>query len=320
MQSGSVLGPVSGSIDTLPLFPCDVAWPAIERLLALTAEESRPVRLLAGRMAAEDIAADLGISHEALAAILDGVCARLGVAGFERLAVLVCGMHDFWREQLPCPLRQRELSDEETMSAVATGHRGAFDQLFNRSQAWMERIAHRWLRVAHLAPDVAQEVLYELSKARRDRVPIREFRAFVCTLIRRRCRYYWRIDRRKLPRAQSLTGSEVEDEDLALIGTLQQRLRGGLSPNDPNSLPSREPSPESRAEERERASALHQALSRLPERLRHTLELRYFDGLRVSEIAERGPMTFRAAQSRLDRGIEHLRILLAKSNAREWPV
>ena len=89
------------------------------------------------------IAADLGISHEVLAAILDGVCARLGVAGFERLAVLVCGMHDFWREQLPCPLRQRELSDEETMSAVATGHRGAFDQLFNRSQAWMERTAAR---------------------------------------------------------------------------------------------------------------------------------------------------------------------------------
>jgi RNA polymerase sigma-70 factor (ECF subfamily) len=187
-----------------------------------------------------------------------------------------------------------DLSDDTVMAHLAAGHGDAIAVLLDRYGRLVQSIAFRIVRNAAEAQDVAQEVFLELcNTAARFDAGKGTTKMWVV-----RSAYRRSLNRRrylKLRDAHSLTG---EDELAALPRAAEHWIAAKLT-----------------AFESERL--VRQTLGRLDSQQRKILELVFFEGLSMREVAEKTGATLESVRHRYYRGLDKLREWMGENGTRE---
>ncbi len=160
--------------------------------------------------------------------------------------------------------------DEELMLAVAKGDLGAFDELVLRHQRFVWGIAFRFLGGPAEAEDIAQEAFLKLLEAAPRYRPTAGFRTYLYRIVSRLCIDYAR-KKRPIP-----TDGLPERTDCS-------------------------PSPAEVLVIKERDTEIRRALDALSSRQRMVVILKYYEGLRYSEIAQAMGTTVKAVERLLGR-------------------
>ncbi|HKW30404.1 MAG TPA: sigma-70 family RNA polymerase sigma factor [Verrucomicrobiae bacterium] len=165
-------------------------------------------------------------------------------------------------------------TDQQLIAAINTGDGAAFEVLYFRYRDWVVTLACRFTGNDDLAPDVMQETfLYFLKK-----FPGFHLTANLKTFLYPAVKNLSIAARRKLARYPSTESAQPRFEQLATAD------RPAGSEND-----------------------LAVALANLSEEHREVLQLRYVDGLALTEIAEAVEVPLGTVKSRLHNALEALR-------------
>jgi RNA polymerase sigma-70 factor (ECF subfamily) len=176
-------------------------------------------------------------------------------------------------QQLP------EREDDALMILAKRGVERAFDELVRRHQARVARVAFKYLGCDALAAEVVQEVFWEIYQRRDHYKPKGLFRAYLYRTTLNRCHSVRRSARRK-------------NENLA---KLQHESPDGATSPDELLI----------AEERRRE--IERALTRLSEKLRRVVILRFAADLSYQEIADALKIPLGTVKRRLFDGTAALR-------------
>jgi RNA polymerase sigma-70 factor, ECF subfamily len=176
----------------------------------------------------------------------------------------------------------RSLADEEVMHLVQGGDVRAFEVLYDRHAGAAFSLAYRMVGHAGGAEDVTQEAFISIWRSRLRYEPQRgSVRTWVLGILHNRA-----ID--------GIRRNTVHDRRRASIEGLEERREA----------PERT---EVEAARREDARTVHEAMERLPDDQRRTIELAYFGGFSHSEIAEILDMPVGTVKGRVRLGLEKLR-------------
>jgi len=173
------------------------------------------------------------------------------------------------------------VSDESLMQAVAGGDYASFEQLLMRHQERVWRTAYRMVGDHQAAEDLAQEAFLRVFQAAGRYKPTAAFRTYLYRIVVRLCLDHLR---KKRPRPGADLAHVVEP---ALAVGRQTELG-------------------------ERANLVRQAVAGLPPKQRLAVVLRYYEGLRGTEIAAVMNTTAKAVERLLARGRGTLRKRLAR--------
>jgi RNA polymerase sigma-70 factor (ECF subfamily) len=179
----------------------------------------------------------------------------------------------------------QDQSDEMLIAHVSTGNHDALALLFDRYQTAVLRIAMQVLRDPHEAEDLLQTVFLELMR-NAGKFDVSKGTARVWVL---QCVYHRAFDRKRYLNRRGAYDS-IGNQDFFQIGT----NRGGekaLPPGDS-------------------ARLVQQAMAHLSDAQRKIIELAFFDGLTMHEIAERTGESFVNVRHRYYRGLEKMRAVL----------
>jgi RNA polymerase sigma factor (sigma-70 family) len=141
------------------------------------------------------------------------------------------------------------------------------------------------------AEDLTQDIFMHLQRALHTYDPTRELGPWVFTIATNKVRDHWRSRRHK----QALREISLDDDE----GSLQPASA------DHGPLPA--------LENQELARLLDRAIDRLPESMRETLLLRWFEGLSFERISEMLGRNETAIRKRYSRAFEELRRSLSKT-------
>jgi RNA polymerase sigma-70 factor (ECF subfamily) len=167
------------------------------------------------------------------------------------------------------------------LASVGRGDRSAFERLYDDTAAMVYGLALRVLRSPSLAEDVAQEVYLQIWKqADRFDSARAPARAWIATLAHRRAVDAVRRNQTARDREQGVSGEIAE------------------------------PDPAETAVERDEASRLASALSRLSDLQRQVIELAYFGGLTQNQVAERLGAPLGTVKTRMRDGLLRLRSIM----------
>ena len=186
------------------------------------------------------------------------------------------------------------LSDEVVMSFLADGNHDALAVIFDRYQRLVIRVAMQILRDPAEAEDAMQSVFIGiLETAKKFDAARGTLRVWILQNA-----YHQALNRRRY---------------LSLRGLYD------IPPGDAADLVSLGSSTGMPAFESERL--IQQALTQLSSRQRETVELAFFDGLTMQEIAERTGQSYANIRHHYYRGLEKLRLVLGtvKSGSRSSP-
>lgn len=186
------------------------------------------------------------------------------------------------RPNLPMPRDLAHLSDEAVVALVARSEEAALGELYDRYGTAAFRLARRIVRDPSLAEDVVQEAFLAIWRGAAGFVPERaRAAAWIMTLVHRRAVDLVRSEqrRRALPLEDGDDDRPVESAENVVWLRLQ----------------------------RER---VQQALARLPDQQRETLELAYYGGFTQSELAERLGRPVGTIKSQMFAGLSSLRDLI----------
>lgn len=182
------------------------------------------------------------------------------------------------------------LSDELVMSNLAGGNHDALAVIFDRYQRLVIRVAMQILRDPAEAEDAMQSVFIAiLETARKFDAARGTLRVWILQHA-----YHQALNRRRYLSLRGMYDAWSGDpSDLASSGSS-----------------ARMPAVES-------AHLIQQALTQLSSQQRQTLELAFYDGLTMQEIAERSGQSYANIRHHYYRGLEKLRLLLgAKADRR----
>ncbi len=157
---------------------------------------------------------------------------------------------------------------------------------FDRVYAYVRRL----VREEHLAEDLTQDIFMHIHKSLDSYDPTRELRPWVFTIATNKVRDFWRSRRHR----DSQREYSVDDEE------------GGIDAVSPT----RGPLEAVQAGEVSERVAL--AIDALPDGMRTTLVLRYYEGLSFQAIGRIEDRNEAAIRKRYSRALEELRQLLAK--------
>lgn len=175
-------------------------------------------------------------------------------------------------------------SDDELMLAARQGELEAFDALVRRHQHRALLVASKYLGEACLAQDVAQNAFLEVYRSL-DRYRARgRFSAFLYAVLVNQCRM-----------ARRGQGNESRARRAAIQG-----VEAGRDNNEPEAAMSR----------RQRREEVDRALSRLSEKLRAVIVLRFAGDLSYQEIADALHVPLGTVKRRLFDGVARLRGLV----------
>jgi RNA polymerase sigma-70 factor (ECF subfamily) len=182
-------------------------------------------------------------------------------------------------ERLPPPREDRDRAER-----IRRGDAGAFEALFREHHAGLCRFAEGYVRDSAIAEELVQDVFFELWRGRAGWELRATVRAYLFGAVRNRALNH-------LKRASRERGWLA-------------RLGREADPSDPS------PAPDRAAAESEAAAAVARAVSRLPERARMVVELRWRHGLRHGEIAEVMGISVKGVENQLGRALKALRATL----------
>jgi RNA polymerase sigma-70 factor (ECF subfamily) len=192
----------------------------------------------------------------------------------------------------------RKLSDEDLIACLQVGHGDAMTFLFDRYFRLVLSVGLRILRDAGEAEDIMQDVFVELYR----RACLFDPRKGSAKTWILQYAYHRSISRRQYLETRKFYNSEE-------ISILE---RGGwepcYSPNGWDGLTYEE-----------RSRVLKKGMERLSDKQKRTLELAYFEGLRINEIAERMKESLVMVRSYYYRGLKKLRDSLHSLEQRPEP-
>lgn len=170
-------------------------------------------------------------------------------------------------------------ADVELVRAAAEGDRQALAALYDRYASLLLALGQRILKNRREAEDLLHDVFLEVWRQARDYDPDRgSVRSWL--LMRLRSRALDRLKSAGYARVVSLDGSPPRDEPISL------EADPALGPD---------------------CALVRRALAELPTDQRTVLELSYFEGLSLSEIAEKLGVPIGTIKSRLARALGRLR-------------
>ncbi len=174
--------------------------------------------------------------------------------------------------------------DATIMQAVQNGDFEKFDLLVERYRLPLIRVAASKLGDRASAEDVVQETFLAVFAARRTYNPQFAFRTWLWTILLNLCR--------RLLKKQHRQPRQVADSQLPADASSRSR-------NEPVELETGL----SRLLQMERREQLHLLLNELPEPQGDALRLRFFGGLKFSEIAETMNSSVSGAKRRVQNGL-----------------
>lgn len=194
-----------------------------------------------------------------------------------------------FRENDSGPLRYTalaELSDELVMVHLGGGNHDALAVIFDRYQRLVIRVAMQILRDPAEAEDVMQSVFISILETASKFDPSRgTLRVWILQYA-----YHQALNRRRYLNLRGTSDSgSIDAADVASM--VQSRRMPAV----------------------EAARLIQQALAQLSGRQREALELAFYDGLTMQEIAERTGQSYPNVRHHYYRGLEKLRLLLGGS-------
>ena len=181
---------------------------------------------------------------------------------------------------------------------LAAGEAGAlerfYDLYFDRVYAYVRRL----VREEHLAEDVTQDVFMHVYRSLESYDPERELRPWVYTIATNKVRDHWRSRRHR--EAQQEVSAHGEDGEWEAA---------------PPVSPGRGPA--ERVVAGELSEQVAEAIADMPEVMRTTLVLRYYEGLSFAEIGGMVDRNETAVRKRYSRALEELRNRLAHVAGKE---
>lgn len=162
-----------------------------------------------------------------------------------------------------------------------------YDAYFDRLYGYVRRL----VREEHLAEDLTQEIFLHLYQNFASYDPTRALRPWVFTIATNKVRDHWRSRKHQMALRES---------------TLDPEERGPTA--DASA-----PRPEARLEASETSEAIARAVEALPDSMRGTLIMRYYEGLSFEEIGAIIDRNQAAVRKRYSRALEELRKLLSET-------
>jgi len=188
----------------------------------------------------------------------------------------------------------KDFSDEVLMAHVAAANHDALAVLFDRYQGAVLRVAMQVLRNPHEAEDLLQAVFLELMR-NAGKFEAAKGTARVWIL---QCVYHRAFDRKRYLNRRG--AYDVIDNETSLNGPAEDS-------NESSTLSAMDS-----------ARLVQQAMAHLSEAQRKTIEMAFFDGLTMHEIADKTGETFVNVRHHYYRGLEKMRAVLgAHSKDRE---
>jgi RNA polymerase sigma-70 factor (ECF subfamily) len=184
----------------------------------------------------------------------------------------------------PVPDRLQDRSDDELMTLAQAGVRDAFAVLVGRHAVRLAQACARFVNNADAGAERAQETWVALWAARSQYRADGKFIVWLLTAARNRCRNH--VRRQGMGHAH--------------VGLMAQ----GAEASSPDQI--------DRLLLEERRRRIREALTRLPERMREALLLRYAEDLPYDEMAEVLSVGESTLRSRVHHGLRLLRNLLEK--------
>jgi RNA polymerase sigma-70 factor (ECF subfamily) len=197
----------------------------------------------------------------------------------------------------PCGLSYAQLSklpDDRVMAHLAQGHGDAIAVLLDRYSRLVESIAFRVVRDSAEAQDVAQEVFLGLCATAARFDPAKGSTKMWVV----RAAYRRSINRRRYLGLRDAHSLDEGEELPAFPSTGDGWIAARLT-----------------AYESERL--VRQTLGRLEAAQRNVLELVFYDGMNMREVAQRTGTTIESVRHRYYRGLERLRQWIVERGARE---
>lgn len=168
------------------------------------------------------------------------------------------------------------------MAAYAEGDEAAFRELFARNAPLLTRVVRAQVGTDDECRDVVQQTFLQLHRARRDYRRGEPLRPWLLTIAYNLCRDRWRAlaQRREIP---------IEQAPPPVESTTASDL----------------------LQERQRAARVRAALAELPDDQRQVIEMHWFAGLPLPDVAIALGVSLSAVKVRAHRGYERLRNNLA---------
>ncbi len=169
----------------------------------------------------------------------------------------------------------KELTDEEVVRRVVVGEISLYEEMVNRYQQKLRRLAGYYLKDEQAAEDAVQETLVAAYKNLEKFRPEKKFAVWLFVIAKNKVMDELRRRKKLLPLSESLPAAEEE-----IFGI----------------------------DETDRAK-LHAGLKSLPEKQNQALRLYYFADLSYQEISKRLKLPVNTIRSHLKRGKERLKKL-----------
>jgi RNA polymerase sigma-70 factor (ECF subfamily) len=180
----------------------------------------------------------------------------------------------------------QDFSDEVLLAHVSAGNYDALAVLFDRYQSLVFRVAMQVLRNSHEAEDLMQSVFLELMH-NSEKYNAAKGTARVWVL---QCVYHRAFDRKRYLNRRGAYDPTDSQEFLSLLPAdgSENRTLSAI----------------------ESAHLVREAMAHLSEAQRKTIEMVFFEGLNMHEIAEKSGESFAGVRHHYYRGLEKMRMVL----------
>lgn len=181
-----------------------------------------------------------------------------------------------------------KMSDEELLQGMAAGDQACFEALIHRYHAPLSGFMQRQLHDSGKAEDFVQETFLRLIKQLRDKRPPDNVQAWLYRVSLNMCRDYWKSAQFRTDKFPFAEPPEQRDTSPSVVDL---------------------------AERQETRKEIHESLESLPEVQREIIKLRFYQDLKLQDIADIVSLPLGSVKTHLYNGLRKLKSRLRPEQA-----